>query len=336
MEDSLEESRKIVVLIDWDDNNYRNATYELICKGRELAEQCKGQLIGVGIGAFTSRDEKILHEYGLDTVIIYHSIRATSYWSYSDCLEEVIRLYKPVLVMFTDSQMCRAVSATIATKVGAGLTAECIEISINQEGKFIFRRTAMGHSSIAEIECVNTQIQMCTVKSHAFSVSKGSKSKLFEVNRYSEPLVRNRISECIELLDYTPRGNLGIINDLQTSAIILAAGRGVEENDIEQLKKIAEYYSAGLGGTRVLVERGLISKERQIGQSGIIVKPALYVAFGISGSSQHIVGFQGAKTVIAINRDANAPIFKYADYKIVEDTHKVIWSISEQIFKNKK
>lgn len=314
----------IIVLCDLIDENYKQMNLELIGKARDLAAQGREEVTALAVGAYHPNHFLELHRFGAQR-ILYHDVSSCyNYFIISKLVQKVIEGYDRVMMMFPATGLYRSVAAAVSVQCGGGLTADVIEIQTDENYGFTFTRAAMGASVIAEIVCINTKIQLCTVKQNVFRsymvpLEIADSLQCEEVAFEKQDLYGERIQliDCVALEKEKS-------NDLLKAKMIFSLGRGVNHADIETVREIADKYGAGVGTTRVLVEGGLMPKTRQIGQSGLTVMPNLYIAIGISGASQHIVGMRNSKKIIAINRDEKAPIFEYADYAIVDDAHTVI------------
>lgn len=318
----------IAVLCDLIVDMYEILNLELLGKARSLADENNEKVMAVAIGNDTDDSrEKLLHIRA--DYILYINVEAHyTYWSVSKAVKQYLEKYAPALVLFAATSFYKSVAASVAVSCGAGLTADCIDINTDAVYKYKFTRAAMGASVIAEIVCINTEIRLCTIKQNVFK-------------KYIEP-IRKAKDLKYETFAFTPAQNIKI-NEISRSALeikeealtkakfIIGIGRGVGVSDLAKVQEIAGLLKAELGGTRVLVENGILPKSKQIGQSGLTISPNIYLALGISGASQHIVGIQNSKKIIAVNQDENSPIFEYADYAIVADTHDVINSLYQKL-----
>lgn len=238
-----------------------------------------------------------------------------------DLLQYACRDCLPDLIIFPATERGCEAAALLAVRLDAGLTAECIDIQYTKERGYIFTRAAMSSSVLAQIVGQNSRAVLCTVKENAFTeetylIEKGTTENC--------ELGGCPYEDFIQVLD-SYELPVRKLSGIQSAKRIFAIGRGVHSKELyNRIVLLAEKYDAVVGGTRAVVEDGRLEKERQIGQSGITVKPELYVGFGISGASQHMVGIRDAGTIIAINRDPNAPIFEYADYALIEDVEQIV------------
>ena len=299
--------------------------FQLVSKAYELGNYRNTIITVIYFGQINQEHLENVFQYGADKILIIEHIDMKIDEKIS-ILEEMINKYKPTLLMFSDSREDKNLAASLSVKYECGLTADCINIEINNEGTYIFSRAALNNSVIAHIKCINSIIQMCTVKRNVFNekivniepiinIEKYEYEKQKKSSRYSGVNIINK-----EELQYKVNNF-----DWQSSKIMFAVGRGVSDlNTLDMIRRLAEKYDAELIGTRGAVEEGLIDKSRQVGQSGYSVSPDVYIGFGVSGACQHIVGIKNSKLIIAINNDKNANICKYANYIIIEDIKAIL------------
>ena len=232
---------------------------------------------------------------------------------------------KPNLIIFPATEWGKNIAAELAVKIDGGLISECIDIEykkINNNYQFVFTRAAISSTVLAKIICVNTNICMCTCKERAFTANQSICTNNFSICEWISETHETDLQGTLLYSEPAVSQNRNML--LENSKIVFGVGRGIKgKNDLELVKKVARKYNAVIAGSRGIVEDGLIEKENQIGQSGISVSPDIYVAIGISGASQHMVGVKNAKKIIAINSYQRAPIFSYADYCIIDDFRNV-------------
>lgn len=318
----------IIVVCDLKNQRYQQINFEMLGKARSLESVDQSEVLAIVIGGGEQDSFTDLFKHGAQKILYNQFEVSYNPWMITQFISKIVMEQNPDLVMLPASGLYKCVSASVAVTVHGGLTADCIEIHRNDQMEYVFTRAAMGASVIAEIICINTNIRLCTIKENVFS----GYIKTIDINAVESEYV------CLETENYYARFVKPIEqvileneekNYLDKAKIVFSVGRGVKPQDLEDIKVIAHKYNAELGGTRVLIEEGLLPKSRQIGQSGITVIPNLYIAIGISGASQHIVGMQNSQKIIAINNDANAPIFEYADYAVIADSHEIIQSLKK-------
>jgi electron transfer flavoprotein alpha subunit len=313
-----------------DENEPGEHSYQLLNKASRLTDKNDSLISAICIGDYGDENLRTLSQYGADRVLyaklpnekcVYRNISATLIKMFEESAE------KPRLILFPATDLSRCAAADFAIKIHAGLTAECINIEARKDGEkyhFISTRAAISSTVLAQIHEINTSITMCTCKKNVFESDKRFCDTSIPILNYylkdeDIPHLKPRIisSAAFDINEINP--------ELEKAEIVFGVGRGIKSKmDLEFIARVAKKYQAVIVGTRGLVEDGLIEKKWQVGQSGISISPELYVAIGISGATQHLVGIKNAKKVISINRDPNAPIFSFSDYCIVEDYKAII------------
>lgn len=232
------------------------------------------------------------------------------------------------MMAFQDTEEGRKMASVLAMMLDGGLTADCINIEYDKKDGFQFFRAAFSDSIVAKIKCINTDYQLCTIKQNSFQIKKelsyetGNIEYLKPEKEVKEALAQVISSKKIE------KKSVSLVN----AERLFCFGRGIgSKEESDKLRTLAKLCNAEISGTRAVVENELIEKEYQIGQSGICVSPKLYVGFGVSGASQHVIGIKNSKVIIAVNNDANAPIFDYSDYVIIEDCKEFLNCLLEKI-----
>lgn len=275
------------------------------------------------IGPEKKEDYETLFTYGADRVLTYVVDDTVSAGQFCNIVSSVIDNEEILAVFYPASDFGKQVAAVLSTRTEAGLTADCIEISFDEQFELCFSRAAMNDSIIARIKCINNPLMMCTVKKDVFV------KKEYHTNGRIEPFLGSveetteDLPEVVESYSVTEEEKASV--DLNQYSIVFGVGRGVKDHKTyEKICEIAKKCGAVVVGTRAVVEEGLLTKEYQVGQSGKSISPKIYACFGVSGACQHIVGIKNAELVIAVNNDKDAAIFQYADYKVVEDLNEIV------------
>ncbi|MFW9898000.1 MAG: FAD-binding protein [Candidatus Thorarchaeota archaeon] len=307
-----------------------DVAFQLLGKGRELADKRKVNLTLVILGADFENQLDIISQYGQDDIIYIKSKILKDYYSdlYVKAISELIQEYKPEIVLIGATPTGRDFAPRVSKRLNAGLTADCTGLQIDDEtGNLLQTRPTFGGNILATIRTPNSRPQMATVRPGIFKIpeikKKDVKTKIIEYD-FKE---KDTVTKIVKIITKEKTK----VN-LEDAKIIVAGGRGVgSKENFKIIEELAEVLNAEVGGSRVAVELDWIEHDHQVGQTGKTVSPRLYIACGISGAIQHIVGMQGADIIVAINRDENAPIFKVAHYGIVGDLHKVIPTLIEEV-----
>jgi electron transfer flavoprotein alpha subunit len=308
------------------ENYIHTVFFELLDKSKELASK----LGGVEINAVIFTTPNLINEFresfqnmGLDKVYCFENDLFKNYSTeyYSKLIVNLVNDIKPEIFLIGATTQGRDLAPRISSALHTGLTADCTGLDINEKGLLAATRPTFGGELMATILC-KTYPQMATVRPGVFRVNSvyDKKDTEFIFPQYSFEGLEDRV----KILDFRNSVD-SIINELDSAEIIVAGGMGLKnEQGFALLKDFAKSIGATVGATRAAVEAGLAPSSIQIGQTGKTVRPKLYIACGISGAIQHIVGMENSEHIIAINNDKNAPIFEIADTGIVGDFFEII------------
>lgn len=306
--------------------------YELIGAGRKLADDRKSELSVVVIGDKLEKAAAELSEFPLDKIYLYEAPELADYEGerYSRVLSDVIRELKPEILLAGATTTGRSFMSRVAVQLYTGLTADCTGLDIGGDDGLLYQtRPAFGGNVMATILCPYTRPQMATVRHKVFPVSpkSGNGSKPQVVNLTPKPKLfgsRTEILEFAALCEAT-------VNIVEAD-IIVSGGRGIQDpSNFAIIEEFAKTIGGAVGASRAAVDAGWIPYCHQVGQTGKTVCPKLYVACGISGAVQHLAGMSSSDTIIAINKDPDAPIFQVANFGFVGDCLQVIPALTKKI-----
>jgi len=309
----------ILIFAEQKNNKIHKAAYELLGKGKSLAERLKCSLNAVILGTDEINTEELIYR-GAD--IVYHIADREIFNKpleviYEENIVKLINDIKPEICLFGATTFGRSLAPRVAAALETGLTADCTDLKIDDDMKLLQIRPAFSENILAHIKS-DTLPQIATVRYKEFEEAKRDVKRTGKIIRV-EPV--NSGSNTIEILEELQNENINIAD----SQVIVAAGASIKTaDDLNMIKELAQLLGGEVGASRALVETGIISKEHQVGYSGSRVKPKIYIACGISGAPQHLAGMKEADIIIAINNDPSAPIFNFADYSIVGDIYKII------------
>jgi electron transfer flavoprotein alpha subunit len=271
-----------------------------------------------------------LVQFGAETVHLVEGAIFKDYRteSYTHVFHDLVNAYKPNILLMGATHIGRDLAPRVSRRVGSGLTADCTDLSIDpEEGILVQTRPAFGGNIMATIANRFSRPQMATVRPGVMEVAPTPSNKgeiITHKSTLTEDKVRTKILEFVK--EETPHV------DLSKEKIIVAGGRGVNDSDgFELIRKLADALEAGLAGTRVAFEAGWIPASSQVGQTGVTVRPELYIACGVSGAIQHRAGMSDSRFIVAINKDPYAPIFKVADWGIVGDLFDIVPELTRQL-----
>lgn len=318
----LSEYKGIWVFAEQLSGEVQTVAFELICKGRELAEEKGTKLTALLFGNNVEAEAQKLLAYGANRVILCDdkSLADNLEERYVEILGQLVEKYKPEILLFGATGFGRSVAPRLAAHIQTGLTADCTQLEIDKEtGLLKQTRPAFGGNLMATIICPNHRPQMATVRPGVMPVKEASYEGKGEVIKV--PVVATKTPQ-VEILEQVLMEEKGSIADAE---IIVSAGKGIgSQKNLELVKKLAQLIGGTVGASRPLVDIGWSQYKNQIGQTGFAVAPKLLITCGISGAIQHLAGISGAKTIIAINSDPDAPIFSVADYKVVGDCVEIL------------
>ncbi|MHA2298844.1 MAG: FAD-binding protein [Candidatus Hodarchaeales archaeon] len=312
------------------DGKLRKVTFELLGKARQLADEMNQDVCVTLLGKDVKKFIKELAAYGADKIYLAEDDILEEYYTdpYSSVIAGLISQYEPNIVIYPATKIGRDLAPRIAATLGLGLTADCTELTI-LDGKLLQTRPAFGGNIMADI-LSSTRPQMATARPNVMkeiSPNYGKSAEIIEVPlKIDLKGMRTSVVETV---------NADFCEDdipLCEAEIIVSGGRGVEsEENFKLLEELAKVLNAAVGASRAAVELGWRSKSSQVGQSGTTVSPKIYVACGISGTIQHLVGMKASDIIIAVNKDPEATIFEVANYGIVGDLKKVIPALTDAL-----
>jgi electron transfer flavoprotein alpha subunit len=324
----------IWTIAEQSDGKLKDVSFELLARGRGLADQLETKLSSVVIGGEIPKEE--LHRlifHGADEVYLVSDKRLDSFVceSYSAILVDLIRRYGPHTILAAATSTGRTLMPHVAIVADTGLTADCTELRIDPETKLLLQtRPAIGGNILATIKTPEKKPQMATVRpksSRPLKEDRKRKGIIIEV-----PVSDAVFDSRVEVLGCRNEGD-GAVH-IEEADVIVAGGRGLKKGDnFHLIHELARLMNAAVGASRDAVDRGWISYPHQIGLSGKTVSPRVYLAIGISGSIQQLAGIKTAEKIVSINSDPEANIHKVADLAIVGDLFEVVPELIKQLEK---
>jgi electron transfer flavoprotein alpha subunit len=306
-------------------------SHELLTRGFELARKRNTTLSAMVFGHNISQsDLEGLIARGADVVIAMEALQLEHFLvePYAACMTQLINEYRPEIVIAGATSLGRTLMPYVAIKAFAGLTADCTGLDIEPDtGNLLQTRPAIGGNILATIKTPNHRPQMATVRPHSTAPAQPQPSRKGRIIRLPAPA--SALSSRVVRKDFVADTSE---HTLQDAEIVVVAGRGIKKaENVPLVQELADALGAALGATRDVVDRGWLSYPHQVGLSGKTISPKLYIGIGVSGSIQHLAGMQTAETIIAINKDPDAQIFKVADYGIVGDLFDVVPTLTKRI-----
>ncbi len=320
------EYQGVLVFAEQKNSVIHRVSYELLGKGRQLADDLGEPLICAVLGPEDIKTEELIYR-GADKV--FHVKDETLFnvpdeMVYAKNLKDLINKIKPEICLFGATSFGRSIAPRIAAGLGTGLTADCTALEIDEDGCLVQIRPAFSENILAHIKS-DYRPQMATVRYKEFLEAKRDESRTGEVEYVASYNPAERFVEIVrEITDGA--------EDISEARIVVSAGTGLRNaDDFKMIEELAQLLGGQVGASRPMVEEGYISKAHQVGYSGNRVKPVLYIACGISGAPQHLAGMKDSDMIVAINTDPSAPIFNIADYGIVDDLYEVVPKLIEKI-----
>lgn len=303
---------------------------ELLGEASRLATTLQTTVSAVLIGAGVAAAGQQLIHFGADQVLLVEDDRLRLYNDelYADILAQLISERRPEIVLIGATSYGRSLAPRVASRLDTGLTADCTKLSIDQEtGLLLQTRPAFGGNLMATIVCPHHRPQMATVRPRVMQALAPDTSRVGQVltiqPRWPERVRTRVLASCAAAAESV---------DLAAAETIIAVGKGIGSSaNLALVEQLAQELGAAIGATRAVVDAGWLSYSQQIGQTGKTVSPKLYIACGVSGAVQHLAGMSSAETIVAINRDPDAPIFGVADFGIVGDVSEVLSALLTEL-----
>ena len=318
------------------DKKIHPVSRELLAGGKDRANALGTTLAAVVIGSGVEEDAPSLAAYGADKVYVADSPEFEHFKADIEVktLAAMIEKYAPSILIASATTQGRTLMPMLSAHLGCGLTADCTELSIDPATKRLIQtRPAIGGNVMADIKTKGRDPQMCTVRPKSKRPLPADASRKCEVVKF-EPS-KDMLASLLEFIGFAPEETVGL--PLQEAEIIVAGGKGMNNaKNFARLSELAELLGGSVGASRMAVDLGWAPYSAQVGLSGKSVTPRLYIAFGISGAVQHIAGMSGAETVVAVNHDPEAPIFRVADLGIQGDAAEVLGALIDAVKRYKK
>jgi len=312
----------------------KKVSFELLSEGRKLANQLGEELCAIVLSDKNRNYEKIFGEYGADKVYLVENSEFIQYNTdiYSTAIMALVHKYKPSIFLFGATIKGRDLAPRLASALYVGLTADCTALAI-RDGMLIQSRPAFGGNIMADIISPNSRPQMATVRPNVMKVANPILGKIAVLIREDIKIDKNL--RRVKILERKKEDGKTALK-IENANIIVSGGRGMKTKEkFKILEELASLLGGMVGASRAAVDMGFKEKSHQVGQSGATVSPRLYMAFGISGAIQHIVGMRSSDIVISINKDPNASIFSVSKYAIVGDAHQIAPKLVEALKKYK-
>ena len=313
----------IVTYAEHRDGKLRRPALEAVAEARRLAEPLKASVHSVLVGSGIEGLASELGRHGADAVHVFDQAELAAYATepYARAVAQVVAAEKPAVVLVPFTAMGKDLAPRVAARVGAGLASDCVALTV-KDGRLEARRPMYAGKAYATVR-LEGEPQMATLRPNVFAVGPPDSSRNAEVRK--------------ETVDTTARAKVTAVHataagkvELTEAQIIVSGGRGLKgPENFHLVEGLAGAMGAAVGASRAVVDAGWVDHQYQVGQTGKTVSPTLYIACGISGAIQHLAGMSSSKFIVAINKDADAPIFKIANYGLVGDVFLILPRLTE-------
>jgi len=321
-------SQDVMVVTEHSNGNFRKITYELVSEARRLADELGGEVTAVVIENGSAPDKTVLVSFGADTILFVNhpDLELYSAEVHGDLVMSIIKERAPGIVLFPATIQGRDISARVAAGLNAGLAMDCTGIRL-ENGKLILKKPLYGGKVIAEV-FIEGSPKLVAVRPNVLErADKAGKGEVITLS----PEIKTPWVKVLKI-DTDDTSKL----DLTEADVIVSGGRGVGGPDFGLIEELAALFEGAVGASRNAVDEGWRPVSDQVGQTGKVVSPKLYIACGISGAMQHLAGMSTSDCIVAINSDPDALIFKIADYCVVDDLFEVLPAMTEAIKQIKK
>lgn len=324
--------KNIFVFVEQRNGQIQNVSLELLNKARELSEKLNEQVIAILLGNQMQESAYELISYGADIVLYADSPNLADYNTepYTQAFTQLVNTYQPSIILIGATTIGRDLGPRLSARIGTGLTADCTALEIGEDRHLMMTRPAFGGNLMATIVCKEHRPQMSTVRPGV--MMKGTKdiTRSGRVEKVNISFDDSKFK--VKILD-TVKESKNLV-DITEAKILVSGGRGVGNAEgFKKLQDLANTLHAEVSSSRAMVDLGVVSHDRQVGQTGKTVRPDLYFALGISGAIQHLAGMEESDFIIAINKDKDASIFHTADLGIVGDINQIVPLLNEMLQK---
>lgn len=321
--------REIFVLAEHRQGQIRDVTFEMLTKGRELAEKTNTKLATVLLGHNNIKDfARILSEYAKKVLIVDDAkLENFNSETYQIVLERLINERDPLLTLIGYTSFGVDLAPSLATALNIPVATDCIDLEF-QNGTLIVTRQMYGGKVNVKATVRKSERYIVTVRQATFQAQKPQIPSIGEIIESASPLTEETTyRRFIEYVQPPPGGV-----DITSADVLVGIGRGIRDaQNIPMIEELAKDLGGVLACSRPVVDKGWLPSDRQVGTSGKTVRPRVYIALGISGAFQHLLGMKNSDLIIAINKDPKAPIFSFADYCVIDDLFKIVPQLKNKV-----
>jgi electron transfer flavoprotein alpha subunit len=322
--------KDILVFAEVRDGSIKKVTYELVSAARRLAEKNGGQIHACVVGSDPAQAAAEMAKFVSGKVFTAASPALERYspQGYAKALAAIVETSDPAVVLFGATAMGKDLSARLAAKLRAALFTDCTELDLEGDRLKVVRPVYSGKvyaEAVAKGDC----LQMASVRPNTFPAASPGEGQA-EVQAVDVSVDAGELGAIVKEIAAVSGGR----KDVTEAEVIVSGGRAMKSaENFKLLEELADVLGGSVGASRAAVDAGYAPHSIQVGQTGKVVNPKLYIACGISGAIQHLVGMRTSKVIVAINKDPNAPIFQKADYGIVGDLFEIVPMLTEELRK---
>jgi electron transfer flavoprotein alpha subunit len=323
----------VMVIAEEREGEIRKISYEVVSEGRRLADSLGQPLTAVVLGSNIKEKAGVLGHYGADKVLVAEDPRLERYTTdaYVEVIGELVKSEDPAILLLGASFQGKDLAVRLSARLGVGLAQDCTLFTMEGENLTALRPIYAGKAYAKVGFSDQSRPQMATARPNVMAINEPDESRSAEVVDASFSLDDGKLKTKVADVLKDESGKV----DLTEADKIVSGGRGMKgPENYHILEELAEVIGATVGASRSAVDAGWRPHTDQVGQTGKVVSPNLYIACGISGAIQHLAGMSTSKVIVAINKDPDAPIFQKADYGVVDDLFKIVPVLTEEIKKN--
>ena len=321
----------VMTIAEQRDGEIRKISYEMVSEGRRLADSLGQEVITVLLGSNIKDKAATLGHYGANKVIVADDAKLDPYTTdaYVEAIDQIVKANDPAILLIGGSVQGRDLAARLSARLGVAMAQDCTAFTI-EDGNLVATRPIYAGKAYAKVGFSNSTPQIGVARPNVMALNEPDESKSAEIVDASITLDDGALKTKVAEVMKDTSGKV----DLTEADKIVSGGRGMKGPDeYKILEELADLIGATVGASRSAVDAGWRPHSDQVGQTGKVVSPNLYIACGISGAIQHLAGMSTSKVIVAINKDPDAPIFQKADYGVVDDLFKVVPALTEEIKK---
>jgi electron transfer flavoprotein alpha subunit len=321
----------IWIVAEQREGELRKISFELVSEGRRLADKMGQSLTAILLGSNIKEKASMLGKYGADKVIVADDNSLATYTTdaYVSVLAQLAQANEPAIILLGASAQGKDLSGRLAARLGVGMAQDCVSFSL-ENSNLVAKRPIYAGKAYATVTFKDSVPQIATARPNVFELNEPDESRSAEVVDAEFSLDDSQLkTNVVELIQ-----EAGVKIDLTEAERIVSGGRGMKgPENYSIIERLADLIGATVGASRSAVDAGWRPHSDQVGQTGKVVSPNLYIACGISGAIQHLAGMSTSKYIVAINKDPDAPIFQKADYGVVGDLFDVVPALIEEMKK---